>query len=220
MKGEYGRDILFSSHSSEQVTACMLENYRHLVRFCTYLTKNRWDGEDLAQETMCKAVKSYGKEEIRSIQLPLLFTIARNQWIDTLRAKNREQELKQEPWYEPIENLHNLYSIFETMVLQFTLNQIVTFLFKEVFQFSIADIATMLCSSEGAIKSSLFRMRNRLHAIQKEPLRDRHEEDEGTVHMLVQSIQEQKPMLLLQLIPELSRNKITNKSSTNMILAA
>ncbi|HDR5138843.1 TPA: RNA polymerase subunit sigma-70, partial [Bacillus anthracis] len=31
----------------------LIEQYGELKRYCTFLTKNKWDGEDLAQETVC-----------------------------------------------------------------------------------------------------------------------------------------------------------------------
>ncbi|EOO35352.1 hypothetical protein IIU_02297 [Bacillus cereus VD133] len=37
----------------------LIEQYGELKRYCTFLTKNKWDGEDLAQETVCKVLRKY-----------------------------------------------------------------------------------------------------------------------------------------------------------------
>ncbi|MEH7649440.1 RNA polymerase subunit sigma-70, partial [Bacillus toyonensis] len=42
----------------------LIENYAELKRYCTFLTKNRWDGEDLAQETVCKVLQKYSNKDI------------------------------------------------------------------------------------------------------------------------------------------------------------
>lgn len=36
----------------------LIEQYGELKRYCTFLTKNKWDGEDLAQETVCKVLQN------------------------------------------------------------------------------------------------------------------------------------------------------------------
>ncbi|PEW50912.1 RNA polymerase subunit sigma-70, partial [Bacillus cereus] len=57
----------------------LIEQYGELKRYCTFLTKNKWDGEDLAQETVCKVLQKYSNKDIC---MTLVYKIARNRWID------------------------------------------------------------------------------------------------------------------------------------------
>ncbi|MGE8206452.1 sigma-70 family RNA polymerase sigma factor [Heyndrickxia sp. NPDC080065] len=149
--------------------------YPALKRYCRTITRSNWDGDDLAQETMVKMFRSYIDKDISShnISPALMYRIAQNQWIDYIRKGSKEaKELLNEPSYEPMKNLPDLYSIVEKLVLKLTPQQTVVFILKDVFQFSLSDIAEYLSMSEGSIKASLFRTRNRLKTI-------RIESDEG-----------------------------------------
>lgn len=67
--------------------AILREVYPELLRFCRFLTQNNWDGDDLAQETVLKAMQGYGKKT--EITTALLKTIARHSWIDTIRKRKK-----------------------------------------------------------------------------------------------------------------------------------
>ncbi|MDQ7864866.1 sigma factor [Peribacillus frigoritolerans] len=67
--------------------AILREVYPELIRFCRFLTQNNWDGDDLAQETILKAMQGYGKKTV--ITTALLKTIARHSWIDTIRKRKK-----------------------------------------------------------------------------------------------------------------------------------
>ena len=67
--------------------AILREVYPELIRFCRFLTQNNWDGDDLAQETILKAMQGYGKKT--EITTALLKTIARHSWIDTITKKKK-----------------------------------------------------------------------------------------------------------------------------------
>ncbi len=63
----------------------LIEQYGELKRYCTFLTKNKWDGEDLAQETVCKVLQKYSNKDIC---MTLVYKIARNRWLDQMKSKS------------------------------------------------------------------------------------------------------------------------------------
>ena len=63
----------------------LIEQYGELKRYCTFLTKNKWDGEDLAQETVCKVLQKYSNKDIC---MTLVYKIARNRWLDQIKSKS------------------------------------------------------------------------------------------------------------------------------------
>ncbi|WP_371932364.1 RNA polymerase subunit sigma-70 [Bacillus sp. WLY-B-L8] len=188
----------------------IIKHYAELKRYCTFLTKNRWDGEDLAQETICKVLKKYTDTEwSQSICLTLLYKVARNQWLDEMRTKAYETESNKEASYEPHENVAELYALIETMLSCLNEMQTVIFLLKDVFEYSLADIATITSMSEGAIKASLFRTRNKLKTIKEEERFVISKDTEENMEILVKAIRQQRPELLVKLMPTLQFSKIS-----------
>jgi DNA-directed RNA polymerase specialized sigma24 family protein len=72
------------------------EYYLKLKKYCYFLTQSKWDGDDIAQEAMVKALTYYSQEKITPA---LLNKIAHNYWMDTLRKRKNEQ-LSLEPMHE------------------------------------------------------------------------------------------------------------------------
>ncbi|MEI4828354.1 RNA polymerase subunit sigma-70 [Bacillus sp. FJAT-53711] len=206
------RKLISQSDSDVQQLnkSVIVKHYAELKRYCTFLTQSTWDGEDLAQETICKVLKKYTNEEgNQSICLTLLYKVARNQWLDQMRTKTCERENTQEASYEPHANVAELYALIDTMLSCLNEMQTVIFLLKDVFEYSLADIAAITSMSEGAVKASLFRTRNKLKTIKEEerfvPSKDMEEETE----ILVKAIQQQTPELLVKLVPTLHFSRIS-----------
>lgn len=190
----------------------IIKHYAELKRYCTFLTKSTWDGEDLAQETICKVLKKYmNAERNQSICLTLLYKVARNQWLDQMRTKAYEKETNKEASYEPHENVAELYALIETMLSCLNEMQTVIFLLKDVFEYSLADIAAITTMSEGAVKASLFRTRNKLKTIKEEERFVISQDMEEDMEIFVKSIQQQRPELLVKLIPTLQFSKISQQ---------
>ena len=62
----------------------LIEQYGEL-KDTVLLTKNKWDGEDLAQETVCKVLQKYRNKDIC---MTLVYKIARNRWLDQIKSKS------------------------------------------------------------------------------------------------------------------------------------
>lgn len=144
--------------------------YRNLHRYCLSLTKSSWDEDDLVQDTWLRGMPTLLDAKHANPEA-FLIRIAKNVWIDQLR-RNRTYRLSldriitsdgikdqyvtdcEEPLYALIRHLSPI--------------QRKVFLLREVFHYSIAETAEMLGTTEGAVKSALFRARDALTAARTE----------------------------------------------------
>ncbi|MED1594557.1 MULTISPECIES: RNA polymerase subunit sigma-70 [Bacillus] len=189
----------------------IIENYAELKRYCTFLTKSKWDGEDLAQETVCKVLQKYIGVEHKDVCITLLYKIARNQWLDQMKAKSAKKKLEQEITFEePHEKIADLHEMAEKVLSLLNVQQSVIFLLKDVFQYSLSDIAEICSISEGAVKASLFRSRNRLKTVSEEEEIELAGQDDD-VEVVVTAIREQKPELLTRLLPTIDFTHLSSK---------
>ncbi|PFV73119.1 RNA polymerase subunit sigma-70 [Bacillus sp. AFS059628] len=185
----------------------LIEQYGELKRYCTFLTKNKWDGEDLAQETICKVLQKYSNKDIC---MTLVYKIARNRWIDQMKSKSVHEKIKEQMNFEePQENIADLHEMVEKVLSSLNVQQSAILLLKDVFQFSIADIAKVCSVSKGAVKASLFRSRNRLKTVSEEGIEIVEFTDD--IDVVVTSIREEKPELLTKLLPTIDFTKLPSK---------
>lgn len=185
----------------------LIENYAELKRYCTFLTKNKWDGEDLAQEAICKVLQKYSEKDIC---ITLLYKIARNQWLDQMKSKSVQEKLEQQITFEePHEKIADLHEMVGKVLSSLNVQQSTILLLKDVFQYSIADIAKVCSVSEGAVKASLFRSRNRLKTVSEEEIEIAEQADD--VEIVVTSIREERPELLTKLLPAIDFTQLSSK---------
>ncbi|MGH0429892.1 RNA polymerase subunit sigma-70 [Bacillus hominis] len=185
----------------------LIENHAELKRYCMFLTKNKWDGEDLAQETVCKVLQKYGN---KNICMTLLYKIARNRWLDQMKSKSVHEKIKEQITFEePHEKIADLHEMVGKMLFSLNVQQSAILLLKDVFQYSIADIAKVCSVSEGAVKASLFRSRNRLKTVSEEGIEIVEYTDD--IEIVVTSIREERPELLTKLLPTIDFTKLPSK---------
>lgn len=175
----------------------MKEQRDSLLRYCRFLTKNQWDADEIAQESLAKALEHYRQEEWTQA---LLKRIAYSVWIDVTRKRRWEtvEAPRQEQSYQ--------LSGFDCahLLRHLTPKQMVTFVLKEAFQFRIAEIASILNMSETGIKALLGRARNRLKNLQDEPGMEEPSDIQKQLDaILLRTLRAQDPSLLLQFIPTL-----------------
>ncbi|HFJ9455740.1 TPA: RNA polymerase subunit sigma-70 [Bacillus cereus] len=185
----------------------LIEQYGELKRYCTFLTKNKWDGEDLAQETVCKVLRKYRNKDIC---MTLVYKIARNRWLDQMKSKSVHEKIRgQITFEEPHENIADLHEMVGKVLSSLNVQQSAILLLKDVFQYSIADIAKVCSVSEGAVKASLFRSRNRLKTVSEEGIEI--VEFTEDIEVVVTSIREERPELLTKLLPTIDFTKLPSK---------
>ncbi|EJV72407.1 RNA polymerase subunit sigma-70 [Bacillus cereus] len=195
------KDHIDMNHSNINL---LIEHYAEVKRYCTFLTKNKWDGEDLAQETVCKVLQKYSEKDIC---MTLLYKIARNRWLDQMKSKSVQEKIEEQITFEePHERIADLHEMVGKVLSSLNVQQSVILLLKDVFQYSIADIAKVCSVSEGAVKASLFRSRNRLKTVSEEGIEIVEYTDD--VEIVVTSIREERPELLTKLLPTIDFTKL------------
>jgi RNA polymerase sigma factor (sigma-70 family) len=134
-----------------------------LVAYCRFLTNSSWDGEDIAQETVMKAIEAYG-QKAELISPALLKRIAYNHWIDTVR-KRKKETLESDITYNEAKHectVEDAFDIVQYLVKHFTPKQAVILFLKEAFCYRSSEIADILGTTEMAVKSILHRLRKRI----------------------------------------------------------
>lgn len=137
---------------------------KDLFKFCRSLTIDPWDAEDLAQETLLKVYGRLGDRHI-GIENPksYLFRAASNQWIDWCRRKNQTSNLETDKAIS--ETVITSFEVRDAMIaVARTLppKEQVAFILKEVFETELDEIAEIVGTTTGAVKSALHRAREKM----------------------------------------------------------
>lgn len=187
-----------------------------LLHYCLFLTKNRWDGEDLCQESICRALKHYPDQE--KWNPPLLKKMAYHAWIDKVRKLNKEM-LGDVPDQSGEENPEGDGDVFEMLLKTLTPKQLITLVLKEAFQYKIHEVADLLGMTETSVKALLKRTRARLEKrSDDEESRSSIEyweeySQEDVMTLLQESIKSQDPSELIDQLPDL----ISGQSAPKML---
>jgi RNA polymerase sigma-70 factor (ECF subfamily) len=140
-----------------------------LYGYCRRLTGSLWDAEDLVQDTLLRAFGRWGVTNggVRDPKAYLLRT-ATNVWIDTLRRRRTEaRAFDADPEDAPAVGVDPAASAemreAGSRLLQWLPPQErAAVVLKEAFEMSLEEIAELLATSTGAVKSALHRGRERL----------------------------------------------------------
>ncbi|MEH7884228.1 sigma-70 family RNA polymerase sigma factor [Bacillus sp. JJ1609] len=179
--------------------------YPRLQQYCQFLTQNGWDGDDLFQETIIKAIRHYESTQINSA---LLKKIAYHHWVDTIRKRKHEVPGIPE-YFTGLESAPAQNSAAETVELlleKMTPKQAVIFILKEAFRFQSPEIAGLLGMTEMAVKGSLHRARKRLEkegTIREVDSFQNEKEEKLLSSLLSESLQAQDPTVLLENIHDI-----------------
>jgi RNA polymerase sigma-70 factor, ECF subfamily len=154
-----------------------LETVSHLRprlhRYCARMTGSLTDGEDVVQEALFQAYRKLDTFDESLPLAPWLFRIAHNRCIDLLRARGVRQEAEAEG-AGPL-------SVAETTPVGFALGRAVehlvvtlppkeraAVLLKDVFDYSLEEIAELVESTVGGVKAALNRGRTKLAALREQ----------------------------------------------------
>lgn len=125
------------------------------------MTGSIFDAEDLLQETLLRGFGSIGRGDFPSERVPdaraYLCRIATNAWIDEQRKRNRSQRLST-PGEETSRETASITQAASAALFDRTSPQErAAVVLKDVFDYSLEEIAALLSTSVGAVKSALHR---------------------------------------------------------------
>lgn len=136
-----------------------------LHAYCRRLTRDLWDAEDLAQETLLKAFGMLGRihDPIANPRAYLL-RVATNLWIDTLRRRETERRAAPEAPAEPAspESTAQIRAAGAVLLQRLAPRERAAIVLKDVFDMSLEETADVLETTVEAVKAALHRGRARL----------------------------------------------------------
>jgi RNA polymerase sigma-70 factor (ECF subfamily) len=137
-----------------------------LHRYCARMTGSVMDGEDVAQEALFEAYRKLDKfDDSRQIK-PWLFRIAHNRCIDFLRRRGVRDEadaaVAMPESYTPADPVLGTGKAVEHLVLTLPPKERACVLLKDVFDYSLEEIAELVDSTVGGVKAALNRARTKL----------------------------------------------------------
>src|SRR5207248_7977366 len=137
-----------------------------LHRYCARMTGSVMDGEDVVQEALFEAYRKLDKfDDSRPIK-PWLFRIAHNHCIDFLRRRGVRDEADAAAAlpdsYTPADPVMGTGKAVEHLVLTLPPKERACVLLKDVFDYSLEEIAELVDSTVGGVKAALNRARTKL----------------------------------------------------------
>ena len=138
-----------------------------LHRYCARMTGSVMDGEDVVQEALFEAYRKLDQfDESRPLK-PWLFRIAHNRCIDFLRKRevriDAEQGAIAPETIEPDESAAlDLGDALEHLVINLPPKERASVLLKDVFDYTLEEIAELIDSTVGGVKAALHRGRTKL----------------------------------------------------------
>jgi RNA polymerase sigma-70 factor (ECF subfamily) len=140
-----------------------------LHRYCARMTGSTFDGEDVVQDALFDAYRRLETYDDSRPIAPWLFRIAHNRCIDFLRRREvraqAEEAVAEPDVTDPVVPAGPaLGRAVEHLVQHLPPKERACVLLKDVFDYSIEEIADLTASTPGGVKSALHRGREKLNA--------------------------------------------------------
>lgn len=139
------------------------------------LTGNVWDAEDLVQETLLRGFAMIGRGDLHGAGSPVasarayLFRTATHLFIDIERRRRRERAILATPQNAPAASAPEAVRDAGERLFAASPQARAAVVLKDVFGFSLQEIADQLYTSVGAVKAALHRGREAIRAPNPEP---------------------------------------------------
>lgn len=167
-----------------------------LHRYCSRMTGSVLDGEDVVQEALFQAYRMLETFDDSRPLAPWLFRIAHNRCIDHLRRRvvRRGAELAATEGEEadrvmPVDPLGAALGwAVEHLVLSLPPKERACVLLKDVFDYSLEEIAELVGSTVGGVKAALNRGRSKLPSVPvaSPPRKTKSAEEARLLHLYVE----------------------------------
>jgi len=140
-----------------------------LHRYCSRMTGSVVDGEDVVQEALFEAYRKLDKFDDSRPLKPWLFRIAHNRCIDFLRKRGGRVEAETAAMVPDVvepgdPEVFGLGRALEHLVTSLPPKERACILLKDVFDYSLEEIAELVDSTVGGVKAGLNRARTKLAA--------------------------------------------------------
>lgn len=141
-----------------------------LHRYCSRMTGSVMDGEDVVQEALFEAYRKLDQYDEKRPLAPWLFRIAHNRCIDLLRRRGARIEAETAamgpdsvmPVDPPVLGVGRAV---ERLVISLPPMERACVLLKDIFDYSLEEIAELVSSTVGGVKAALNRGRSKLAAL-------------------------------------------------------
>jgi RNA polymerase sigma-70 factor (ECF subfamily) len=138
-----------------------------LHRYCSRMTGSITDGEDVVQDALFRAYRSLDTYDDNRPLAPWLFRIAHNLCIDLLRRRGVRVEAETAAAEPDLVAPHEwpaarVGPAIEHLVLNLPPKERACVLLKDVFDYSLEEIAELVDSTVGGVKAALNRGRSKL----------------------------------------------------------
>jgi len=150
-----------------------------LHRYCSRMTGSVMDGEDVVQDALFEAYRKLDQWDDSRPVAPWLFRIAHNRCIDFLRRRGVRVEAEttaMSPDFAMPANppVLGVSRAVEQLVMSLPPKERACVLLKDVFDYTLEEIAELVSSTVGGVKAALNRGRSKLAAL-PEPVPSRRE---------------------------------------------
>jgi RNA polymerase sigma-70 factor, ECF subfamily len=150
-----------------------------LHRYCSRMTGSVMDGEDVVQEALFEAYRKLDQYDESRPLAPWLFKIAHNRCIDLLRKRGVRVEVETAAMGPESKTPANpavlgVGRAVEQLVISLPPKERACVLLKDVFDYTLEEIAELVGSTVGGVKAALNRGRSKLPAL-PEPVKSRRE---------------------------------------------
>ena len=154
-----------------------------LHRYCSRMTGSVLDGEDVVQDALFEAYRKLDQYDDSRPLKPWLFRIAHNRCIDFLRRRGVRTEAESAsmgPDYVMPANppILGVGRAVEQLVMGLPPKERACLLLKDVFDYTLEEIAELVDSTVGGVKAALNRARSKLAALPQQTAAPREQDAE------------------------------------------